>query len=144
MADIKKQVQILSQVPLLSGLSEKQLTKLADRLKTRTYDEGDVIIQQGKGGEGLFILSEGSAKATRTLQDRDQITVNEFHKGEFFGELALLDDGLRTASVIATSPVKCSILIRWDFQAILKAEPEMAVFMLEELAKRFRRTLETL
>ena len=144
MVDIKSNVQILSRVPLFTGLSEKQLKKLANRLTKRDYAEGDAIITQGKGGEGLFVLVEGKAEAVRVQPDGESITVNTFSENDFFGELALLDEGLRTASVIAKSDVTCLILTRWDFKGILKDEPEMAITMLEELAKRFRRALETL
>ncbi|MFW5713973.1 MAG: cyclic nucleotide-binding domain-containing protein [Brevefilum sp.] len=144
MVDIKTYIQIISRVPLFSGLSEKQLKKLANRLTRRDYDEGENIITQGKGGEGLFVISEGEAEAVRIQPDGEKITVNTFGPNDFFGELALLDEGLRTASVTAKSEVSCLILTRWDFKGILKNEPEMAVTMLEELAKRFRRALETL
>jgi CRP-like cAMP-binding protein len=144
MADIKYHVQILGQVPLFAGLNEKQLTAIAKRLTARSFDDGEAIIVQGKGGEGLFIVSEGSAKAVRIQPDGDQFTVNEFGEGDFFGELALLDDGVRTASVIATSDTKCLILTRWDFKGILKQDPDMSISLLEEMAKRFRRALETL
>jgi len=144
MADINLYIQILSQIPLFAGLKEKQLKTLANNLTVREYEEEELIITQGKGGQGLFILVEGSANALRTQPDGDQVKVNEFGPKDFFGELALLDDGLRTASVIATSKVKCLVLTRWDFQGILKNEPEMAIDMLVELAKRFRRALETL
>ena len=144
MVDIKSNVQILSRVPLFTGLNEKQLKKMANRLTKRDYAEGEAIITQGKGGEGLFVLVDGKAEAVRLQPDGDSITVNSFSHNEFFGELALLDEGLRTASVIAKSDVTCLILTRWDFKGILKNEPEMAITMLEELAKRFRRALETL
>ena len=144
MVDIKSYVQIMSRVPLFTGLSEKQLKKLANRLTKRDYASGDAIITQGKGGEGLFILVEGMAEAVRLQPDGESITVNSFRENDFFGELALLDEGLRTASVIAKTDVTCLILTRWDFKGILKNEPEMAITMLEELAKRFRRALETL
>lgn len=144
MVDINLYVQILSQVPLLAVMNEKHLKILARNLTVRDYGEGEFIVTQGKGGQGLFILLDGTAKAIRTQPDGDQVTVNEFVSKDYFGELALLDDGLRTASVVATSDVKCGVLTRWDFQGILRKEPEMAIDMLTELAKRFRRALETL
>lgn len=144
MVDIKSHVQILGQVPLFTGLYEGQLRKLAQRLTKREYQKGDAIITQGKGGEGLFVVVTGAAEAVRIQPDGDKVTVNEFGENDFFGELALLDEGLRTASVIATRNVTCLILTRWDFKGILKSEPEMAITMLEEMAKRFRRALETL
>lgn len=144
MVDIKSNIQLLSQVPLFTGLSESHLKKLAKRLVKRDYEKGKVVIAQGKGGEGLFIIIEGTAQAVRSQPDGDAIVVNEFGEKDYFGELALLDEGLRTASVVATSAVSCFILTRWDFKGILQEEPEMAIHMLEELAKRFRKALETL
>ena len=63
---------------------------------------------------------------------------------DFFGELALLDDGLRTASVLAAEPTQCLALTRWDFLAALREDAEMSVIILQELAKRFRRALDSL
>lgn len=144
MVDIKMHTEILRQVPLFTGLREKHIKKLVQRLVKREYEEGKEIIIQGKGGEGLFVITSGTAQAIREQLDGEKVVVNEFTSGDYFGELALLDEGLRTASVIATSKITCFILTRWDFLGILEDEPEMAVIMLEELAKRFRRALETL
>lgn len=144
MVDIKMHTEILRQVPLFTGLREKHIKKLVQRLVKREYEEGKEIIIQGKGGEGLFVITGGTAQAIREQLDGEKVVVNEFTSGDYFGELALLDEGLRTASVIATSKITCFILTRWDFLGILEDEPEMAVIMLEELAKRFRRALETL
>jgi CRP-like cAMP-binding protein len=144
MVDIKSSIQLLRQVPLFAGLSENHLKKLAKRLVKRDYENGQVIIAQGKGGEGLFVIAEGTAQAVRAQPDGEEIVVNEFGEKDYFGELAILDEGLRTASVIATSKVSCFILTRWDFKGILQEEPEMAINLLEELAHRFRKALETL
>lgn len=144
MVENKSQVQILSQIPLFAGLNERYLKKLAQRLIKREYNKGQVIITQGQGGEGLFIIAKGSAEAIRVQPDGEKVTVNQFTETDYFGELALLDEGLRTASVIATSSVNCLVLTRWDLKGLLQEEPEMAVSMLVELAKRFRRALETL
>jgi CRP/FNR family cyclic AMP-dependent transcriptional regulator len=80
----------------------------------------------------------------RERLDGDKVTVNAFGAGDFFGELALLDEGIRTASVITLEPVKCLVLTRWDFLAILKDDADMAVTILQEMAKRFRMALEAL
>jgi len=70
--------------------------------------------------------------------------VNTFGPTDFFGELALLDDGLRTASVVATEATQCLVLTRWDFLGVLKQDVDMAIVILEELAKRFRVALDVL
>ena len=100
---------------------------------------------QGQGGEGFFIVTSGEAEAIRERTDGAKVVVNTFGATDFFGELALLDDGLRTASVITTQPTSCLVLTRWDFLAALReSNVEMSVTILEELAKRFRRALDAL
>jgi CRP-like cAMP-binding protein len=125
-------------------LNDRQLKSLAKILTIRDYHTGDEIITQGQGGQGLFIISKGTAKAIRTQPDGENVEVNQFGPNDFFGELALLDDGVRTASVAATSEVQCLILTRLDFQGILRGDPEMSIVILQELARRFRRALESL
>ena len=144
MAETNPKLEIIRQVPLFTGLNNRQMKTLADRLTEREYEKGESIIVQGKGGQGLFIIAEGTAEAVRELPDGEQVKVNDCASGDFFGELALLDDGVRTATVRATSIVKCLVLVRWDLQNALTLEPEIAISMLEELTKRFRRALEKL
>ncbi len=70
---------------------------------------------QDRGGEGFFIVVSGGARAIRQRSDGTQAVVNTFGPTDFFGELALLDDGLRTATVVTTEATKCLVLTRWDF-----------------------------
>lgn len=144
MAEVKQQVEILRHVPLFAGLNDRQLRSIAKILTIRDYHEGDAIITQGKGGQGLFVVAKGTAKAIRSQTDGSEVEVNQFGPDDFFGELALLDDGVRTASVIATSEVQCLILTRLDFQGVLRGDPEMSIIILQELARRFRRALESM
>jgi CRP-like cAMP-binding protein len=70
--------------------------------------------------------------------------VNNFGPKDFFGEIALLDDGVRTASVMTTEPTECLVLVRWDFLAVVREDPELAIIILQELAKRLRMVLDTM
>ena len=144
MADQKKTVGFLSRVPLFKGLKKRQLESLAKRFVEREYQAGAAIVTQGKGGEGLFIVVEGHTDVIRLRGDGEKVQVNAFGPADFFGELALLDDGPRTASVIATEPTKCLVLTRWDFFGALRSDVEMAITILEEMAKRFRIALDSL
>lgn len=144
MADIKTIVSALHKVPLFQSLSNRQLESLAKRFVERGYEAGKSIVTQGHGGEGFFIILSGKVDVVRERLDGDKVTVNAFRTGDFFGELALLDEGIRTASVITLEPVKCLVLTRWDFLAILKDDAEMAVEILQEMARRFRMALEAL
>lgn len=144
MANTGDTVQFLQQVPLFQGLNTRQLKKLADRFVERRYAAGQNMVTQGQGGEGFFILASGAAEAVRMRADGEQVVVNTFGPADFFGEMALLDDGVRTATVQATKPCDCLALTRWDFLSILKEDADMAVVILQELARRFRMALDRL
>ena len=145
MATAEQKKNVLSKVPLFQGLKDRQLQRLADRMVERNYAAGDLIVKQGQGGEGFYVLISGQAEATRERSDGEKIIVNNFGPTNFFGELALLDeDGVRTASITVSEPTTCLVLTRWDFLAILRQDADMAVEILQEMAKRFRIALNTL
>jgi CRP-like cAMP-binding protein len=144
MSDPKETSAFLAKVPLFRGLKKRQLQHLSKQFVSRDYDTGQAIVNQDKGGEGFFIITAGSAEAIREQTDGTKTVVNTFGPTDFFGELALLDDGLRTASVVATDQTKCLALTRWDFIAVLKEDADIAIVILEELAKRFRMALDVL
>ena len=144
MADTKHVVTHLQRVPLFQSLKSRQLERLAARFVERSYPAGKAIVTQGMGGEGFFIVVSGKAEAVREKQDGTKVVVNTFGPGDYFGEMALLDEGIRTASVITQENTECLILTSWDFLAILKDDAEMAVDILQELAKRFRLALESM
>ena len=140
----EKIAEFLHRVPLFHGLGRRQLQKLARRFVTRQYEAGEEIVTQGKGGEGMFIIVSGSAQVIRERRDGTKVTVNTFGPTQFFGELALLDEGRRTASVAATEATECLALTRWDFLAVLHEDAEMGVVVAQELARRFRLALDAM
>ncbi|MGZ9165416.1 MAG: cyclic nucleotide-binding domain-containing protein [Anaerolineales bacterium] len=133
-------VNFLVTIPLFHGLNNKQLKQLANRFVPRSYEAGKNIVTQGKGGEGMFVMISGHAEAVVESSDGTRNTVNEFGPRDFFGEVAMLDDGPRTASVIATEETECLVLTRSDFIALMKNDAEMAIEITVALAKRLRRT----
>jgi CRP/FNR family cyclic AMP-dependent transcriptional regulator len=145
MSDLKQTVGFLQKVPLFQNLNNRHLEHLAKRMVEREYAAGQMIVEQGHGGEGFFVIISGKAEASRQRADGTKVEVNTFGPTDFFGELALLDDGMRTASVTAVEPTHCLALTRWDFQTALReAEVDMSIVILQELAKRFRRALDAL
>ena len=145
MSDLKQTTGFLQNVPLFHSLNNRQLELLAKRMVERTYAGGQPIVTQDHGGEGFFVIVSGKAEAVRERSDGEKVPVNTFGPTDFFGELALLDEGMRTASVIASEPTQCLVLTRWDFlSALRESDPEMAIVILEQLAKRFRRALDSL
>jgi len=128
MADEDKIVEILEDVPLFGGLRQRQLQRLARIFIERTCAAGDVIV----AAEAILEDTDGSTEV-----------VNTFGPTDFFGELALLDNGPRTASVVATETTECLILPRENFLGILRRDGDMALEIAIELARRFRAALET-
>ena len=144
MPDLEKTVEFLARVPLFQSLKRSQLERLARRFVVRKYTAGQDIVTQGRGGAGLFIVLSGKADAVRVRTDGTKVLVNDFGPTDFFGELALLDDEPRTASVVATEDAECLVLSQWEFFGELREDAEVAVVILQELARRFRRALEVL
>jgi CRP-like cAMP-binding protein len=144
MASTADTIQFLNRVPLFQGLNHRQLERLARSFVERSFPAGENMVTQGQGGIGFFIIVSGKAEAVRTRSDGTKIVVNTFGPTDFFGEMALLDDGLRTATVTAVETSDCLLLKSWDFISILKEDAEMAVAILQELAKRFRMALDRL
>jgi len=144
MPTIPNIVKFLRYVPLLQGLTDKQYELLANRVVERKYKAGDVIVKQGTGGEGFFIISDGKAEAIHERSDGEKTVVNVFKVTDFFGELALLSEGMRTATVVALEDTECLVLTRWDFRAVLEEDASMGIIVLEEMANRFRKLLSSL
>ena len=144
MINIEKTIGFLQKVPLFQGLKKRQLELLAKRFVEREYATSQEIVTQGQGGEGFFIIISGKAEALRQRSDGTHVVVNTFGPTDFFGELALLDDGLRTATVKAAEQTRCLVLTRWDFLGELQQDIDMSIAILQELAKRFRIALDTL
>ncbi|CAG8976310.1 hypothetical protein HYALB_00005716 [Hymenoscyphus albidus] len=106
----------LEEVPLLSTLTKYERSKIADALETQKFPEGTTIIQEGDVGEAFYLLESGEAEA---FKNGTSNPVKHYHKGDYFGELALLDDKPRQASVISKTEVKVATLGKDGFQRLL-------------------------
>lgn len=137
-------VHFLTSVQLFHGLKDRQLKQIAKRTRERFYKKDDLIVEQGKMGVGLFIIESGQVEVIRTRPDGTSFVVDKLGPTQFFGELSLLDEAPRTASVIALEDTHCLALSQLDFIDTLHEDTEMAVVMLKELAARFRRALANL
>lgn len=123
----------LATVPLFAGLSRKDLQKVARSSDEVELPEGRAVVQEGTAGHEAFIILEGSAQV-----ERKGLTVATLGPGDHFGELALLDGGPRTATVLATSPMRVLVLGRREFSGALDSVPGLAHKLLATLATRIR------
>lgn len=140
-ATVQDIAEFLQKVPMFSMLKKRQLEKIARRIRERDYEKDTVIVEQGAMGVGLFILVRGKAAVVRIQPDGARRELDVLERFDFFGELSLLDDSVRTASVIAQEETKCLVLSKLDFLDELEDDPAMAIPMLRELAQRFRRIM---
>jgi len=125
--------EALVDVPLFSNLSKRQLRHIAGLSEEQEFTEGTALAEEGKPGDTFYVLLEGEAKVVRGGRRMDRLI-----PGDFFGEIALIDGGPRTASVLATTPVTTLTITRSRFRKMLGEDPSIVLAMLEELAKRLR------
>jgi cAMP-dependent protein kinase regulator len=106
----------LEEVPLLSSLTKYERSKIADALETQKFPAGTTIIKEGDAGEAFYLLESGEAEAYKNGTEN---SVKHYTKGDYFGELALLNDAPRAASVISKTEVKVATLGKDGFQRLL-------------------------
>ena len=127
-------VDLLAGVPLLSGLDRKHLERLTKDFSARTFPAGSVVVREGDDhGIGFFVVAEGHGVVTVGGQK-----VGEIGPGSYFGEVALLTDRMRTATVTATTDLHCLVMTLWDFRAFVRGDAEVAWKLLEHLSTLLR------
>ena len=123
-------VDLLAGVPLLSGLDRKHLERLTKDFSARTFPAGSVVVREGDDhGIGFFVVAEGHGVVTVGGKK-----VGEIGPGSYFGEVALLTDRMRTATVTATTDLHCLVMTLWDFRAFVRGDAEVAWKLLEHLS----------
>jgi CRP-like cAMP-binding protein len=135
-------VRALSSIPLFHGLEMRQVRNIAARFSELKYNEGDVIVAQGKIGIGLFIIESGRVEVLKERMDGSKVMLEVMGTNQFFGELSLLDEEPRTASVVALEPTVCLAITRLDFLDVLREDVDIPILMMKELARRLRMALE--
>lgn len=128
----------LAQVPLFQGLTRRELTVLAANAREREYPEGATLLRQGETGVGLFIITAGTVHVSQTSPDGETRELGDYGRGAALGEMSLLDDLPRTATVVAKEPTKAIVIPVWDFRASLREAPEISIKLLTVLSHRLR------
>jgi len=131
--------QFLRRVPLFSQLAETELARLADVSRERSYPKNSVILFEDDPGDALYMVVAGQVKVVLIGEDGREVILSVLQEGDFFGEMALLDDQPRSAHVIAMQDSNLLVLRREDFQRKLEETPTIAFGLLAELSKRLRR-----
>lgn len=135
---------LLKTVSLFSNLSKSDLENIAEYCVERSFEKGEMIVKQGNNGIGLYIIVSGRVKVIKQIASGEKMDITELGPGEFFGEITVLDNAPRTASVLAVENSTCLVLTAWEFKSQLVVHPEIALKILPVLVKRFRETNERL
>ena len=118
-------------MPLLEGMEERELRRLASSMHTRTHAAGDVVVEEGTRGVGFSFVVSGTADVSIGGERRAQLK-----PGDHFGELAILSpDHGRQATITATTELVCASITAWEFVPLLREHPDMAIAMLRKMAR---------
>jgi CRP/FNR family transcriptional regulator, cyclic AMP receptor protein len=128
----------LANVPLFSSCSKREIQLISKAGKRTSRRAGTVLAKEGEAGVGFFLILEGTAEVS--IGGRRRSTLGP---GDFFGEVALLDGGPRSATVTATSDVELLGITEWVFRGLLHEQPAIAVKLLQTLAGRLRAASKT-
>jgi sulfate permease, SulP family len=146
--DTKSDEIPLASVDLLSTLTSAELEAMEHHMRRETFPRGKIIFREGDAGSELFIVTKGRSSAYLNLIDGGDIRLATFAPGTIFGELAILDTGPRSASVVADDEVICYVLGEQQFAALAKDAPAVAIKLLSglgrELSRRLRRANQTI
>lgn len=126
---------LIAGVPLFAGCSRRELGEVATIADELDLPEGATLIREGERGREFLIVVEGSVKVTRKGRK-----LNELGAGSWVGEIALVADVPRTATVVATSPVRLLVITDRAFQQVLRATPSIAAKVLQSLGERLQRS----
>jgi CRP-like cAMP-binding protein len=127
--------QALARAPLFANLPARDVRSLAEVTSVNAYPEGKEVVKEGTPGTTFHVILDGQAKALHGRR-----TMARFSAGDFFGEIAMLDGGPRTATVVAETPLVCLTLSRGDFLDVLEDHAKLAAHILRVMAGRLRRT----
>ena len=126
-------VELLQRVPLFAELEPKELERLSGSFKERIFAAGEPVAAEGEGGAGFFVIESGEAVVRIHGDERGHLG-----PGDYFGDIAMIDQGDRTASIEAQSDLKCYGLTFWDFRPLVESDARIAWPLLQAMAKRLR------
>ena len=136
--------ELIRDVPLFQTLDEAERTAVAALMTETRFAAGATLFRENDPGGVMYLIRDGRVELWVTDEERAKVPVDTLHAGDFFGELTLLDGGLRSTSATALEDLDCLALERKPFVELLARRPEMALDLLAALVKRIRKTDELL
>lgn len=123
--------ELLRRVPLFAGLDDRDLRDVASILKERTFRAGENITTEGASGVGFFVIEDGEASVKVHGEERGRLG-----RGDHFGEIALITEDARTATVTAETDLSCLGMTVWEFRPLVEQNPKIAWHFIQELGRK--------
>ena len=133
MAQTEAPTELIQKVPLFADLDKNELDMLTRSFKERTFQAGQTVAEEGRGGVGFFVIADGTARVVVHGEERGKLG-----PGDYFGEIALIDEGARSASITAESDLRCYGLTSWEFRPLVEMNASIAWKLLHAMAKKLR------
>src|SRR6266516_927372 len=137
-------VETLRQVPLFESLDDEAAKKLCELLESLDCKANTFLFRAGEAGDAMYIIERGKVRICVQATDGHEVTLTEFGRGDFFGEMALLDGQRRSADAVVAEDSRLAVLSREHFVSFMRSSPNVALEMLTALANRLRHTDELL
>ena len=138
------EVDILAKVPIFSSIGKTDLERLASSTRRHLFHKGDVIIREGEHDRRLFVVVSGEVEVIKSRGTKSERSLREFGPHSYFGEMALIDDLARSASVVAKDETEVLSLDHLDLRQEMEKYPAMAFELLRMLSQRIRSIEESM
>lgn len=138
----KEALESLRAIPLFSRVNDTDLEEIASHLIERRFPKNSTVVEEGLAGDYMYVIREGRVKVIKASDDGREKIMNFMEAGAFFGDMALLSNEVRSASVKTLEPSRLLALSRRDFIDLLRQSPDLALAVIEELTNRLRETSE--
>jgi len=125
--------EFLARVPIFAHCTPDEILAIESVAQENVFQPGQIIVTQGTPGQAFYLILAGRVEIVR-----DNASLGSFVAGDFFGEMSLLDNAPRSATIRAIEETSCLMLSSWDFKAILEKHPSIAIKLLEVLSRRLR------
>jgi CRP-like cAMP-binding protein len=142
MAKVRSWIEFLKKVSIFSDLDDEDLRGIEQRLVEKEFSRNGMIVRRNDPGDSLYIILYGEARAILIGESGREIVLSYFRAGDFFGEMSLIDDKLRSAYVLANEDTKVLVLYRDGFRELIHQRPQIAFRVMSELCDRIRRSDE--
>ena len=130
--------EILSKISLFSLMKKRDLKRLSKLTQRHRYEKEEVIVREGARDGRLFVIVSGEVTVIKGLGGPSEVFLRELGSSAYFGEMALIDDYVRTASVVARVDTEVISLDQWNFRDEIKKYPSVAIELLQTLSRRIR------